>query len=60
LLTGKNQPVCFGHTLQDQIQGQLDAGLILTGFLEDSMGEGDPLTGLIDVLIATRAIKATL
>lgn len=57
LLTGRNQPVCFGHSLQDQIQGQLDAGLVITGFLEDSMGDDDPLTGIIDVLIATRAVK---
>lgn len=60
LLTDDNKPVCFGHTLHDQIQGQIDAGLVITGFFEDSMGEDDPLTGLIDVLIATRAVKIKL
>jgi SAM-dependent methyltransferase len=60
LLTEENKPVCFGHTLHDQIQGQIDAGLVITGLFEDSMGEDDPLTGLIDVLIATRAVKTTL
>jgi len=57
LLTNDNKPVCFGHTLHDQIQGQIDAGLVITGFFEDSMGEDDPLTGIIDILIATRALK---
>ncbi|MCH5293647.1 MAG: class I SAM-dependent methyltransferase [Treponema sp.] len=27
---------CWGHTLQDQIQGQIDAGFAITGFYEDS------------------------
>lgn len=60
LLTDENKPVCFGHTLFDQIQGQIDAGLVITGFYEDAMGEDDPLTGIIDVLIATRAVKVSL
>ena len=29
------QPLEFGHTLDDQIGGQLDAGFVLTGFYED-------------------------
>ena len=33
--TDKNEPLCFGHTLADQIGGQLDAGFRLTGFYED-------------------------
>ncbi len=60
LVTDENKPVCFGHTLHDQIQGQIDAGLVITGFFEDRMGEVDPLNGIIDVLIATRAVKASL
>jgi SAM-dependent methyltransferase len=60
LVTDENKPVCFGHTLHDQIQGQIDAGLVITGFFEDRMGEDDPLNGIIDVLIATRAVKASL
>jgi SAM-dependent methyltransferase len=60
LLTKKNQPVCFGHTLHDQIQGQIDAGLVITGFFEDGLGEDDPLNDLIDVLIATRAVKISV
>jgi len=57
LLTAENKPVCFGHTLHDQIQGQIDAGLLITGFFEDGMEPDDPLNELIDVLIATRAVK---
>jgi len=52
-------PLEFGHTLDDQIGGQLDAGFVLTGFYEDI----DPLTRLgktIPSFIATRAIKLPL
>ncbi|WFF83878.1 class I SAM-dependent methyltransferase [Delftia tsuruhatensis] len=31
----RNEALVFGHTLADQIGGQLDAGLVLTGFHED-------------------------
>ena len=57
LLLADNKPVCFGHSLHDLIQGQIDAGMVITGFFEDGMGPGDPLSGIIDVLIATRALK---
>lgn len=57
LLLADNKPVCFGHTLHDLIQGQIDAGLVITGFFEDGMGPDDPLNDIIDVLFATRALK---
>jgi len=60
LLTDDNKPVCFGHTLHDLIQGQIDAGLAITGFFEDKLGENDPLNDIINVLIATRAIKTQI
>ncbi|EMI17706.1 Methyltransferase type 11 [Rhodopirellula maiorica SM1] len=49
----------FGHTLEDQIGGQLAAGFLLTGFYEDRYGESDfdPLSKFLDTFIATRAIK---
>ena len=49
----------FGHTLSDQIGGQLDAGFMLTGFYEDRFADsdGDPLSQFLDTFIATRAIK---
>jgi ubiquinone/menaquinone biosynthesis C-methylase UbiE len=59
-LTDDVKPVCFGHTLHDQIQGQIDAGLVISGFYEDGMGDDDPLNDFIDVLIATRAVKIKL
>jgi len=53
-----DQPLEFGHTLDDQIGGQIDVGFILTGFYEDSFGEEtDPLQGRIAAFAATRAIK---
>ena len=46
----------FGHTLTDQIGGQLDAGLVMTGFFEDS-ANGDLLDPYIETFIATRCVK---
>jgi SAM-dependent methyltransferase len=54
--TDKSEPLCFGHTLADQIGGQLEAGFVLTALYED----GDPalpLTKYIPSDIATRAIR---
>jgi hypothetical protein len=52
-------PLEFSHTLEDQIGGQLDAGLLLTGFFEDTYpeDENDQLTNYMPTFIATRAIK---
>ena len=49
-------PLEFGHSLDDQIGGQLEAGFLLTGFFEDR----DPemlLSRYIPTFIASRAIK---
>jgi hypothetical protein len=35
MILDKGQPLEFGHTLEDQIGGQLDAGFVITGFYED-------------------------
>jgi SAM-dependent methyltransferase len=51
-----DEPLSFGHTLADQIGGQLDAGLVLTGFYEDG-GEDWKLTEYIACFAATRAVK---
>ena len=45
----------FGHSFTDQIQGQLDAGFVLTGFYEDK--GGDLLDKFTDTFIATNALK---
>lgn len=49
----------FGHTLDDQIGGQLAAGFLLGGFYEDRYAEkdGDPISQFMATFIATRAIK---
>ena len=54
------EPFEFGHTLDDQIGGQLRAGFYLTDLYEDRdpPGEG-PLTGFIDSHMATRAVKGS-
>lgn len=49
-------PMEFGHSLEDQIGGQLAAGFLLAGFYEDA----DPkhyISRYIATFIATRAIK---
>jgi SAM-dependent methyltransferase len=56
--TDKNEPLAFGHSLEDQIGGQIAAGFVLTGFFEDGWTE---VKGLIHrhlpCYIATRALK---
>lgn len=49
-------PIEFGHSLEDQIGGQLKAGFLLTGFYEDIHPESE-LCKYISTFIATRAIK---
>ena len=52
----RDEPLAFGHTLGDQIGGQLAAGLALTGSYEDI----DPESVLgrhIPSYVATRAVK---
>jgi len=46
----------FGHTLDDQIGGQLKAGFLLAGFYEDYETEGT-LRHHMPTYIATRAVK---
>jgi SAM-dependent methyltransferase len=59
--TDKNEPLCFGHTLEQQIGGQLRAGFRLVDLYEDRWGEDAEATGALNALIpcflATRAIK---
>lgn len=52
----KGEPLEFGHSLEDQIGGQIDAGFVITGFFEDNAG-GDLLDPFIQTFIATRAVK---
>ncbi len=52
-------PLEFGHTLEDQIGGQLEAGFLLSGIYED-LDPSSPLCKYISTFIATRAIKPVL
>lgn len=54
---GKDEPLCFGHTLEDLIGGQINAGFFLTGFYEDSWKGQEAIHDYIDCFIATRAVK---
>lgn len=54
--TDKGEPLAFGHSLDDQIGGQLAAGFVLTGFFEDR-DPGHPLSKFLPTFIATRAVK---
>lgn len=52
------EPLSFGHTLEDQIGGQIDAGFVITGMYDDRHVEpGDLLSKFIPCFHATRAIK---
>lgn len=53
---GKDAPIEFGHSLEDQIGGQLDVGFVLTGFYEDYR-KNEKISEYITSFIATRAIK---
>lgn len=60
-LESDREPLCFGHTLEDQIGGQLDAGLVMTGLYEDRWGsEDEPLDRHIASFIATRSVRPIL
>jgi hypothetical protein len=47
----------FGHTLSDQIGGQLQAGFMLTAMFEDDWGGRNILDAWFPGFIATRAIR---
>ena len=58
-LAEAGEPIEFGHTLEDQIGGQLTAGFVLTGLYEDRYAdeEEDILSRYTASFIATRAMK---
>jgi SAM-dependent methyltransferase len=55
--TERDEPLVFGHTLADQVGGQLDAGFLLAGLYEDC-DPSHPLARFLPTFIATRAVKA--
>jgi SAM-dependent methyltransferase len=52
-----DEPLCFGHSLEAQIGGQLDAGFLLASYYDDRHVEGDLLASFMPSFGATRAIK---
>jgi SAM-dependent methyltransferase len=55
-LLSKCEPLEFGHSLQDQIGGQVDAGFLIRGFYEDRWPD-HPLDQLFPLFVATRSWK---
>jgi len=54
----QEEPFEFGHTLEDQIGGQLEAGFVIAGFYEDRYPPAeDQLSKHIASFAATRALK---
>lgn len=52
------EPLAFGHSLEDQIGGQLRAGFVLTGFYEDGWdADKAPIHRFMQCYIATRVLK---
>jgi SAM-dependent methyltransferase len=56
-LLADDPTLCFSHTLETQIGGQLQAGLVLTDLFEDSWDSLPLVSGLFPPFIATRAVK---
>jgi len=57
--TDNRQPLCFSHTLETLLGGQIEAGFAITGFFEDVFApeSGDALSKYMSTFIATRASK---
>ncbi|UFT99606.1 class I SAM-dependent methyltransferase [Radiobacillus kanasensis] len=52
-----HETIEYGHTLEDQIQGQIEAGFMIAGFYEDNFGGSRELDPYINTFMVTRAIK---
>ena len=55
-MTQKGEPLEFGHTLEDQIGGQIRAGFLIAGFYEDN-GSDPAIDRHFPAFIATLAQK---
>lgn len=54
-LRAQGEPMEFGHTWEDLLGGQLDAGFVLDGFYLDGMDR--PVDRILGTTVATRACK---
>ncbi len=53
----RGQPFEFGHSLEDQIGGQIDAGFVIAGLYEDAWHVERVSSRYFPPFIATRAVK---
>jgi ubiquinone/menaquinone biosynthesis C-methylase UbiE len=56
-LKKNKEALVFGHSLTDQINGQLEAGFSVTNLYEDIWGEENKIDEFFPSFIATRAVK---
>jgi len=59
-LIDEGEPFCFGHSLEDQVGGQAQAGLAIVGFFEDDWkddAEHASISEYLPSFIATRSRK---
>lgn len=56
-LKNNKEALAFGHTLTDQIGGQLDAGFAITAMFEDIWDVEHKMDAFLPSFIATRAVK---
>jgi ubiquinone/menaquinone biosynthesis C-methylase UbiE len=55
--TDSEEPLVFGHTLEDQIGGQIAAGFVITGYYGDKHVETNVVSRYMPCFGATRAVK---
>ena len=56
-LVNNNEALLFGHSLSDQIGGQLDAGFYINSMYEDNWVGENKLDAFFPAFLATRAVK---
>ena len=57
-LLAAGQPFEYGHTLEQQIGGQIESGFVINGFYEDYWtDEATPLNKFTATTMATKAVK---
>ena len=55
--TDSGEPLCFGHTLEDQIGGQIAAGFVIAGYYGDKHTGDHLVSRFMPCFGATRAVK---
>ncbi|MBL7924983.1 MAG: class I SAM-dependent methyltransferase [Bacteroidia bacterium] len=55
--TNNNEPLIFGHSLEEQMGELLGNGFVITGLFEDDWGGQDPLDSYFPAFVAVRAVK---